>query len=499
MALGNVSKWARFASVCYLRGKGLVATANQEIFPTNATALNVFAAYADSTPHPKISVCAADLAAFAQNYFDYVFVGDRLFLQDNPSGYLAEAVSKLKVGGYLISLQKTDSILTPTTMQERIATKGSWRKVLELEHEEGYFVQVYKKKNGPKGIEVKPSADVRPRACVCRYGALGDMIILTPLLRRLHEDGYHVTLNITNYSAPVVEYNPFVDNLLLQEKDAIPNIDLSEYWDFWRPHYDKYINLSESCEGSLLKVEGRREFYTTSEWRRAQCGSHNYYDFTLRLGGYSDVVGSRGELYFSPAEERAAKDFLKQFGGSYNILWALNGSSYHKVYGIFQPVVTEFLDRNPKARIITVGDARANCMEFQHPQLIPRAGAQTLRHTLALTKFVQCVVGVESVVINAAGCFDTPKIPLLSHSTHQNLCANWKNDYCLAPDVELAPCYPCHQLHYTPESCPCTQILNPEGVVVASGPRCAMGAIQGERLITRLEEVMGRHFSTQLI
>jgi hypothetical protein len=43
---------------------------------------------------------------------------------------------------------------------------------------------------------------------------LGDAIILTPLIRQLKEDGYHVTLNVSSYCLPVFENNPFVDNIL---------------------------------------------------------------------------------------------------------------------------------------------------------------------------------------------------------------------------------------------------------------------------------------------
>ena len=66
---------------------------------------------------------------------------------------------------------------------------------------------------------------------------------------------------------------------------------------------------------------------------------------------------------------------------------------------------------------------------------------------MVMTKYADLVVGPETGILNAAGCFPTPKITLLSHSRHENLCKYWENDYCLAP--EGAFCHPCHVLHYT--------------------------------------------------
>jgi hypothetical protein len=116
------------------------------------------------------------------------------------------------------------------------------------------------------------------------------------------------------------------------------------------------------------------------------------------------------------------------------------------------------------------------------------AGRTKIRESLVLSKYADLVFGPESVLINGAGCFDTPKIPLLSHSSHENLCKYFVNDYCLEPNIKIAKCYPCHQLHYTLNSCPLIKI-EIDGQEAAEGPACAMGAIELERLYNRLNEV----------
>jgi ADP-heptose:LPS heptosyltransferase len=142
--------------------------------------------------------------------------------------------------------------------------------------------------------------------------------------------------------------------------------------------------------------------------------------------------------------------------------------------------------------VILRGDDRAKPMEFDHPQIIRGAGTFTLREVMALVEVVDCVVGPESAIINFASAFPTPKLTLLSHSTHNNLCKHWENDYCIAPAREFAPCYPCHQLHYNQSSCPLAAIEAEDGEVLAQGPVCSMGAITIPALTSRLDEIYGK-------
>ena len=110
----------------------------------------------------------------------------------------------------------------------------------------------------------------------------------------------------------------------------------------------------------------------------------------------------------------------------------------------------------------------------------------SIRQVFCLTKYVDCVVGPESSVINAAGCFDTPKIALLSHSNWNNLCKYWVNDHSLAP--ENIACYPCHQLHYTLDSCPTVDMVDQDTQQVAwAGPVCAAYGVTPERIHQKLD------------
>jgi hypothetical protein len=501
--LSGLSKFVRYRTAGYFNGRGIIFGADGEIFPHNATAPKVFALYTDPQPHPRVDVCDIDMEVCKDGAFDYVFVGRRFLEIPSrlPEEILQEAAKKLKVGGHLVVLFPLNSTNTvfkvedPTNITRTIGSFGGWQ-AKDFYEREGHWLQIYKKLTGPRGVKPAKPRGAR-RACIVRYGAMGDMIMLTPLIHALADDGYEVTLNITNYSSAVVNHNPYISNIIYQERNAIPNQDLGEYWNTWKPEYDRYVNLSESIEGTLLKVEGRRSYFTRQQWRHETC-NRNYYDYTMQLGGYPDRIGCRGEIYLSRDEERTAKKFRERFRDKFFILWALNGSSHHKVYGLFKPVVSDWLEAHPDSVVATVGDARAKEWEFEHPRLVKLCCEwKSIRPSLALAKAADVVVGPESVMTNAAGAFGTPVVTLLSHSSHENLCKYFLNDYCLTPNVEIAPCYGssgCHQLHYSLESCPLTHVVDENKNIIASGPVCAMGAIEGERLIARLEEVYDKHY-----
>jgi hypothetical protein len=456
-----------------------------DLFPPSAQATGKYLINIDTLKAPRTHICDEGFDVLAPNTFNYAVLSPKLLTLPNPQQSVADAASKLQLNGHLLLLLPTKDV-SVDDIRSWVSKCGAW--LLKASYErEGYHLHIYKKLKGSRGITTKSSAP-RKRACVVRYGALGDMVMLTPLIRALKEDGYSVTMNVTEYALPVIEHNPHISNIIVQERDAIPNPELGEYWKEWAGEYDKYINLSESIEGGLLKVEGRADYYTTKQWRHDQCDV-NYLERTMQLGGYPDS-DLHPRIYLTNAERRFAKRIRDLHEGKFLVAWALNGSSHHKLYALTQPLLNTFLEKHPNSHVILLGDQRAKEMEFDHPQVTCVSGKWSLREVMALMEVVDCVVGPESAIINFASCFPTPKITLLSHSTHNNLCKHWENDYCIAPDVAMAPCYPCHQLHYTRESCPLAAIEGEDGEVLAEGPACAMGAITMERLLGRLEEVM---------
>lgn len=377
-------------------------------------------------------------------------------------------------------------------------------------------------------------------AIVVRYGACGDMIQSTPVFRLLKEQGYYVIANVsdTSGSLEAIQNNPNIDEVAIQRRNQVPGTKLSEYWAEMATQCDRFVNLTGSVEDNLLIPD--RAMYTTiadlklkaplasdlelmeavvKQYRKI-VGDKNYYDAHLEKAGLSER-GLSGELYFAEDEEIPIRDFRTRHAKRFVILWSLAGSAYHKWYPYFQEVVEKVVLTIPEALVISVGEEVCTLMErAESPRYLPRAGKWKWRQSLIMTKYADLVVGPETGILNAAGCFDTPKITLLSHSKHENLCKYWKNDYCLAPENVF--CYPCHMLHYVhPIGVHCAQCglthkeqhddvfyqygegvwscpyvgVHEDAEGVTPFPLCQAVGIPADRVVARIQEVYQRWLS----
>jgi len=447
------SKWVSYRAAGYLRGRGVVyGCGHSTPFPIEAKAPGIYAIVVDPNPHPLVSLVeSTDISVLKPRSMDFIFAG-----VNTPWDILPRLVELLKVDGHLIC----HTLIEDTAeTRERITRLGGWKAKILLDRGPA-SVTVAKLVETDKCWISLPKLRSSKTACIGRYGAIGDMIMVTPLIRALAEKGYKVTVNTTTYSADVLLNNPYVHNVIIQERNIVPNNELGPYWDEWRQDYDLYINLSESIEGGLLKLENRADFYTPAAKRRELCNI-NYTDRTLELGQCSDAVKKTPELYFSSEEIRAAKQFLKSIGAkpeTFVIMWGLNGSSYHKSYPATEMVLREWLPQHPNVKVILTGDARAQALEFDMPGVYKTSGRLSLRLMLSLATMVDCVVGPESALVNAAAASDNKKIVFFSHSSPENLSKYWSNTIPLCPDTSVSPCYPCHQLHYTAGSCPLVKV-----------------------------------------
>ena len=60
-------------------------------------------------------------------------------------------------------------------------------------------------------------------------------------------------------------------------------------------------------------------------------------------------------------------------------------------------------------------------LEWEGTNMKHYSGTWGIRKSLLWTKYADLVIGTETGILNGAGCFDTPKIVMLSHSTEENL------------------------------------------------------------------------------
>lgn len=306
----------------------------------------------------------------------------------------------------------------------------------------------------------------RKRACVVRYGGFGDSIQAASILPELQREGFHVTFMTTPRGYDILKHDPHIDAWLIQDDNQVPNHLLFEYWAEWEKTFDRFVNLSESIEGTLLAYPGRANHSWPHAVRKQELDK-NYLEWTAML---AQVAFRRfeGHFYPSDAEHAASRDYLNDFKLAqldavrpmtqtpkrFTLMWCLSGSSIHKFYPLQDAVIARIMAKLPDALIVLTGDEACRLLESgweKNPRIRCESGKMGIRETLSLAQSVDCVVGPETGVLNAVAFEDNAKVVLLSHSSKNNLTKHWVNTVALEP--ENTACYPCHQIHLDSSYC----------------------------------------------
>lgn len=322
--------------------------------------------------------------------------------------------------------------------------------------------------------------------CIVRYGAFGDIVQASSLFPRFKEQGYDVCVNVTNIGGDMLRHNPYVDQLIVQKDDQINNFKLGYYWDKMSQCFEKFVQLSESVEGTLLLnperdalVDGEKvrvpasDGYDLSKEEIHEKCNKNYLEETHRIAGVDFVHGP--VFYPSSIDKEWARKQRKKIKSKKVILWSLSGSSVHKVYPWTDNVIAALLLRNHDVSIVTVGDHLCQLLEVgweKEKRVIMKAGKWTIGKTLAFLPHCDVIVGPETGVLNAASMLPKHKCVFLSHSSNENLTKHWLNTTAFEP--EDCPCFPCHKLHFGFSTCNrdeesggalCATNIKPERVV----------------------------------
>jgi ADP-heptose:LPS heptosyltransferase len=422
---------------------------------------------------------AVDLSLLGSEAWDLAYSSHLLehFPYDKVPAVLSEWMRVTKIGGHLV-LYLPDEDQYPKVGHPNANVDHKWdvnyTKVVEVmekldcgwdlvdyqvrsEGDEYSLFFVFKKKQGKKHKFSWKNPKPAKTAAVVRYGAQGDNIQMSSILPRLKEDGYHVTVYCQQglgYEA--IKHDPNVDRFIIQAKDQVPPQFLKEFFDATRKKYDKWINLCESIEGTLLPAPGRIAF----EWPnhlRAKYLNRNYLEWLHEL---ADVTPPYRPKFYSTQEEKNWAEAQK-FGGR-NVLWSLAGSSGHKVWPHLDDTIHRMLAAYPDVHIWLVGDDACKLLEqgwgkFDDgkndlvevfPRVHLRSGKWTIRQSMAFCEVADLIIGTETGLLNAAGFMETPKIICLSHSSEEMLVKHWKRTIALQqPQGVGCSKSPCRQLH----------------------------------------------------
>jgi ADP-heptose:LPS heptosyltransferase/predicted SAM-dependent methyltransferase len=424
---------------------------------------------------------AADLSQFGSAAWDLAYSSHLLehFEYEQVPAVLKEWMRVTKIGGHLI-LYVPDEDQYPKVGEDGANPDHKWnvnfdRLMAAMEKLEcgwdliDYQVRsetneyslffVFRKEPGRKHEQSWRLPKPAKTAAVVRYGAIGDMMQASSVLPWLKEQGYHVTLYCqSGQGHEAIMHDPHIDRFIIQEKDAVPPQFLGEFFADTKKKYDKWINLCESVEVSLLAAP-KRSAYDWPNEARAALMDKNYLEWTHLLAG---VPGPYRPKFYSTLEEKAWARKQAQNFGRKNVLWSLAGSSNHKVWPHMDDVIDRIMRAYSDVHVVLVGDHSCKLLEQgwgrfddEKNDLVEtvsrvhlRSAKWTIRQSMAFAEVADLVIGTETGLLNAAGSMDVPKIINLSHSSPEMLTKHWKRVISLQqPKGVGCPKSPCRQLH----------------------------------------------------
>lgn len=360
-------------------------------------------------------------------------------------------------------------------------------------------------KQGSQSIRMIPRRQATQKwAGIVRCGGVGDNLIAASPCRALKEMGYQVEMITQRPQCVVFENNPFIDKLTVHDGSDWP-AELGSYLDHFRIRakgYDRFANLSHSVEARHGLVPIQSWYWWPVEYRRKLCAG-NY------LETAHDVLGvphSFGPLFFPTDEELEQAQVTKRKleGDGPLVAWTLSGTRIDKVYPYAALLISRLI-KELGARVVMLGGPPPYrdielARGIEAHVRVQNGSTQGLSHAASpsmenqtwpirrlLTFAAQCdlVIGPDTGPSWAVAFEPVPKIILVSHTSAENITKHWLNTATIHADASRVPCWPCHRLHDTFDTC--NPVESPGGKFA----KC-MSDIEVEAIITIAARILNR-------
>lgn len=478
--------------VPYTRGAGLeLGCGPWKAFPHF---IGVDAQHYGGAGGPQLVMDCSNLRAVADGAYGFVFSSHLLEHIQDTRAALAEWWRVIETGGHLVlylphkqyypnigepgsNPDHKHDFLPGDIVEAMMEVAPDWDLVENQARagaDEYSFFQVFRKLPAGAGQVLSFRAPRPPKtAVIFRPGAYGDVIWTSTVTWHLKQQGYHVTVYTEDRGEEMLRHDPHVDRLIALGHDQIPTGHLAKFIIYESAKYDLAVNLVESVERNALGFHSDIKFYWPQDVRR-KFFNRNYLELIHDLAGLPYEFHQR--FYLSADEHAAALRWREAHCGSAPmVVLAPTGSTLPK----FWPYTPELSARLAEAGVhaVILGDLRG--MEIPAAERVHQLGLTLpIREAIALALVADVVVGEETAILNAVAMEPMPKVVLLSHSTVENLTKHWVNTVSLSGDV---PCYPCHRIHQSFDTCVRDR---------ASGTAVCQAAIGASRVLAEIETAL---------
>ena len=304
------------------------------------------------------------------------------------------------------------------------------------------------------------------KMCVLRLSSLGDVVLITPILRELRArfPDSHISTVVKDEYAPVLYHNPNVDRLRVMYTDGIHsgmNGIMRFVRELRRQEFDLFIDLHRNLRSRLITSRVRakqRTWYHKRRWRRWAMVHTKWFHIEPRhtIDLYFDCVKSLGieprdrrpEIFLTDDEIIWAKTYLKDRGVTDNknlvgIHIGAKGEAKRWFPERFARIADE-LSELGWTPILLGGDGdqpflEEICQAALHRPVILHQ--RSLRELIALIDRCSLFLCHDSGPMHVAVARHIPVVALFG-PTHPRL-GFWplgEHDTVLSADVECSPC-----------------------------------------------------------
>ena len=314
---------------------------------------------------------------------------------------------------------------------------------------------------------------ISKRALVIRYGALGDIIVSTPLVRYLHEQGWEIYYAPSEEGAQILQHSPRIAKLIPHVRDSVPNHLLDEHWKKQKKEYDidRIFNLTESIEVQIVCHPSQPIYMMPKEERLKRC-SKDEYEYSFKYVHLNPKgVDLSPELHFTKDEEKDMEKWMGKYKNNFKIYHPVSGSGLNKIYPYWQYIMDDIFKVHKDIVLITVGGELDELIDSSYalssPYVVPMSGKWSVRQSMLASKYCDLVIGTDTGMMHAAGAWDVTKILLFGHNDANTVSRHFKGR--TIPIQSTVNCSPCHKLIYN------SQILCPRDVAIGCGCLCMTG------------------------
>jgi ADP-heptose:LPS heptosyltransferase len=404
----------------------------------------------------------ADPLGVAQGVPDFLYADDVLLEAKDWRAVLMEWWKALHAGGKLILwvsdchhrfIEENFARVTLADFSDLFEGVDGWQ-IHEADLIDGHIFFVIEKRADARRLKT-PWLKQPKHLMIFRTGAYGDALMASSILPALKDEGWAISFLTNALGHHVLRENPFIDELILLGDGQISEDEKPYYLEAWAARFDRFISLTHSIEGELLKHPARADYFWADAQRRALCNR----SYLAQIHALAEARGPYRVAFYADENEAGWATHFRQRVGPF-LLFCMRGSALHKWWPYAHEAVCQILARTD-LHVVLAGDREAlpqaeavkDAVKKYHGDLDRVTfcvATHTLREVMALAQKASVVVGPETGIMHAVSLLPVPKVLMLSHSSRRNIADDWIATEALEPCVN---CYPCHRLHFGHEWC----------------------------------------------